>query len=122
MAVMYDCLLVQNSMKCVALVSTGNKIVQPISVGRVGIRCVHCRDRPVAEQAKGAVSYPTSIRMLNQATRNWQRYHWGTCQFIPPSVRGEFERLQAETFPLRLRLRRKGVGCRKGRSYERFGE
>ena len=69
--------------------------VQKISVGRVGMRCVHCRDRPAAQQAKGAVSYPASIRMLNQATRNWQRFHWGTCQFIPPSAREEFERLQA---------------------------
>ena len=78
-----------------ARASFGNKIVQPISVGRVGIRCVHCRDRPAAEQAKGAVSYPASIRMLNQATRNWQRFHWTACQFIPPSAREEFERLQA---------------------------
>ena len=70
-------------------------LVQTISVGRVGIRCVHCRDRPAADQAKGAVSYPASIRMLNQATRNWQRYHWAACKFIPPSAREEFERLQA---------------------------
>lgn len=70
-------------------------LVQTISVGRVGIRCVHCRDRPAPDQARGAVSYPASIRVLNQATRNWQRYHWGTCKFIPSSAREEFERLQA---------------------------
>ena len=31
-------------------------IVQTISTGRVGVRCIHCRDRPATEQAKGAVS------------------------------------------------------------------
>ena len=71
------------------------KLVQKIGVGRVGMRCVHCRDQPAAEQVKGAVSYPASIRMLNQAARNWQRYHWGTCQLIPSSAREEFQRLQA---------------------------
>ena len=75
--------------------ATFGGLVQKISVGRVGIRCVHCLGRPAADQAKGAVSYPTSIRMLNQATRNWQRFHWVACQFIPPSAREEFKRLQA---------------------------
>ena len=67
--------------------------VQTISTGRVGIRCIHCRGRPAKERATGAVSYPVSIRVLNQAVRNWQRYHWGVCTFIPPSAREEFERL-----------------------------
>jgi hypothetical protein len=68
-------------------------LVQMIAIGRVGVRCIHCRDRPAAERAKGSVSYPASVRMLNQATRNWQRYHWVGCSFIPPSAREEFERL-----------------------------
>ena len=75
--------------------SSFGALVQRIGVGRVGIRCVHCRDRPAADQAKGAVSYPASIRMLHQATRNWQRFHWAACKFIPPSAREEFERLKA---------------------------
>ena len=79
--------------------ATFGRLVQKISVGRVGIRCIHCLDRPAAEQVKGAVSYPSSIRMLNQATRNWQRYHWVACQFIPPSAREEFERLTSGKRP-----------------------
>ena len=79
------------------------KLVQKISAGRVGVRCVHCRDRPASDQAKGAVSYPASIRMLNQATRNWQRYHWVACQFIPPSAREEFDRLTSGKKPFSSR-------------------
>ena len=75
------------------------RLVQKIGVGRVGMRCIHCLDQPAAEQVKGAVSYPTSIRMLNQATRNWQRYHWVACQYIPPSAREEFERLTSGKRP-----------------------
>jgi len=71
------------------------RFVQRIGIGRIGIRCIHCRDRPAGEQAKGAMSYPASIRVLNQATRNWQRYHWGVCPFIPSSAREEFERINS---------------------------
>ena len=70
-------------------------IVQAITPGRVGIRCIHCWDRPPKERANGAVSYPASIRVLNQGVRNWQRYHWKICPFIPPSTREEFERLNS---------------------------
>ena len=70
-------------------------VVQTIKPGRVGIRCIHCWDRPAKERANGAVGYPASIRVLNQAVRNWQRFHWLYCAFIPPSVREEFERLNS---------------------------
>ena len=70
-------------------------VVQTIRLGRVGIRCIHCWDRPPKERANGAVSYPASIRVLNQAVRNWQRFHWGICPLIPPSAREEFERLNS---------------------------
>jgi len=70
-------------------------VVQTIRLGRVGIRCIHCWDRPAKERANGAVSYPASIRVLNQAVRNWQRFHWGICPLIPPSAREKFERLNS---------------------------
>ena len=70
-------------------------VVQTISPGRVGLRCIHCRHLPTRGRANGAVSYPASTRVLNQSVRNWQRYHWGPCAFIPPSAREEFERLNS---------------------------
>ena len=68
-------------------------IVQTICPGRVGIRCIHCWDRPPKERANGAVSYPASIRVLTQGVRNCQRYHWKICPFIPTTTREEFQRL-----------------------------
>lgn len=67
-------------------------IAPPIRLGQVGIRCVHCKDAPHAEQAKGSSSYPTSLRVVYQTVRNWQRYHFGHCQHISPGVRDAYDR------------------------------
>ena len=37
--------------------------------------------------------------MLNQAKRNWQRYHWVACRSIPSSAREEFKRLTSGKRP-----------------------
>jgi hypothetical protein len=60
---------------------------QPLVVGRVGIRCIHCKHLAAEDRAKGAVSYPNSIRIVHQSVRNWQRYHFMDCQCIPASIR-----------------------------------
>jgi len=45
--------------------------------GAVGIRCVHCKHVPYVERARGAVTYPSSVRLMYQAARNFQRYVHG---------------------------------------------
>ena len=67
----------------------------PITPGRVGIRCKHCAHLPRKARAKGAVSYPNSIRIMNQAVRNWQRYHFGVCGEIPATVKERYDELKA---------------------------
>ncbi len=71
----------------VAARSRRGGIKQPIAVGRVGIRCIHCRHVDPDCRAKGAVSYPNSIRIVHQAIRNWQRYHFVQCSHIPNDMR-----------------------------------
>ena len=61
----------------------------PLALGSVGLRCIHCAHVPPNDQARGAVSYPKSIRIIYQAVRNWQRYHLPFCTYIPESVREE---------------------------------
>ena len=94
--------------------------IRQVGVGRVGIRCIHCtkavaaaknehehearsggggNGRPAINVPAGSVSYPASIRVINQAVRNWQRYHYVSCPNMPQSVRGEFERLTSGKRP-----------------------
>lgn len=73
--------------------ATVGGLARPITVGRVGLRCVHCRHLPIKLQSKGSVGYPAEIRIFNQSTRNFQRFHFSGCPLIPQSARDEFERL-----------------------------
>jgi len=79
----------------VAARSRRGGIKKPIAVGRVGIRCIHCANVPHQKKAKGAVSYPNSIRIVHQAVRNWQRYHFDACEHIPDSVRKAYSALKS---------------------------
>ena len=67
----------------------------PVKVGRVGIRCKYCAHLPPKLCHKGAVSYPAEIRIINQSVRNWQRYHFLPCKYIPPSVRQKYISLKS---------------------------
>ena len=62
----------------------------PISVGCVGLRCIHCRHVPHAQRTRGAIMYPNKMALIYQATRNFQRYHLKTCPHIPPGVLSHF--------------------------------
>ena len=59
-------------------------ISQQITPGRVGIRCVHCKSGPAGSgggqpqppqppQAKGSTSYPKSLRVLHQVSKETRR-------------------------------------------------
>ena len=79
----------------VAARSRRGGIKKPIDCGRVGIRCIHCAHLPHEHKAKGAVSYPNSIRIVHQAVRNWQRYHFDACSKIPASVKKAYTALKS---------------------------
>ena len=55
-----------------AKLSTGGNKVPPV-VGQVGIRCVHCKDVRHKERAKSSESFPSCVRNVHQAVRNYQR-------------------------------------------------
>ena len=42
-------------------------------VGAVGIRCIHCLHLPHSRRARGAVTFPSCIRLMYQGVRNFQR-------------------------------------------------
>jgi hypothetical protein len=62
----------------------------PITPGRVGIRCVHCRDLPPRQRGSGSTGFPKSVALINQAVRNYQRYHIKVCPSMPEDVRERY--------------------------------
>ena len=61
---------------------------QPIRLGQVGIRCVHCAKTEAGARGT-AVYYPTSIDHVYENVRNFQRYHFDLCVNVPPEVQTE---------------------------------
>jgi hypothetical protein len=78
-------------------VATENDIKAPapgrkktISVGQVGIRCVHCSKLPFKDRVKRAVCYPPSIGSIYHSVSNMKFDHFGICRALPPSAKAEF--------------------------------
>ncbi len=68
------------------------------SVGRVGLRCVHCamiqRSKENREEAPMAVFYPKSISEIYRLVTSWQRCHLRKCRNLPPAVRAQWQSLR----------------------------
>lgn len=68
------------------------------SVGRVGLRCVHCamiqRSKENREEAPMAVFYPKSISEIYRLVTSWQRCHLRKCRNLPPAVRAKWQSLR----------------------------
>lgn len=70
------------------------------SVGRVGLRCVHCaiaRKRGAGEinnEAPMAVFYPKCVSEIYRLVTSWQRCHLRKCRNVPPPVRAEWDKLR----------------------------
>lgn len=69
------------------------------SVGRVGLRCVHCaqaRKKGVGQpsddrgEAPMAVFYPKCISEIYRLVTSWQRCHLRKCRNLPPDVRAKW--------------------------------
>ena len=69
------------------------------SVGRVGLRCVHCAmargsRRDDREDAPMAVFYPKSIAEIYRLVTSWQRCHLRKCRNVPPAARARWQTLR----------------------------
>lgn len=69
------------------------------SVGRVGLRCVHCAmlrgsRREDQEDAPMAVFYPKSIAEIYRLVTSWQRCHLRKCKNVPPAARARWQQLR----------------------------
>jgi len=69
------------------------------SVGRVGLRCVHCAmlrgsRREDREDAPMAVFYPKSVAEIYRLVTSWQRCHLRKCKNVPPAARTRWQQLR----------------------------
>jgi hypothetical protein len=68
------------------------------SVGRVGLRCVHCamvrKERDDRDEAPMAVFYPKSVAEIYRLVTSWQRCHLRKCRNLPPTVRSRWQMLR----------------------------
>jgi hypothetical protein len=66
-----------------------------VSVGQVGIACVHCLKQPAKSRSNRAVCFPFSIGRIYQSVADIQRFHIGECKMVPPDVKSKFVELQS---------------------------
>jgi hypothetical protein len=66
-----------------------------ISVGQVGIGCIHCVKQPSRLRSNRAACFPFSIARIYQSVADIQRFHFGECKMLPPDVKARFLSLQS---------------------------
>jgi len=68
-----------------------------VSVGQVGIGCIHCLGQPAKLRLNRAVCFPFSITRIYQSVADIQRFHLGECKMVPKDVREKFLKLQSRS-------------------------
>lgn len=66
----------------------------PISVGQVGIRCIHCSIAQGTDAVGHAIAYPFSISGIYESVREFHRLHLDSCENLPPSSRAKLANLK----------------------------
>jgi len=79
----------------------GRKGSRKVRAGQVGVRCVFCKHLSSREQANQAACFPSSLDMLYESVRNWQRFHLTKCSHIPKEILSKFGKLQANQEAMR---------------------
>lgn len=66
-----------------------------ITLGQVGIGCVHCVRQQAKLRSNRAVCFPFSIGRIYQSVADIQRFHIGECKMMPADVKAKFLELQS---------------------------
>ena len=54
-----------------------------VTLGQVGIRCIHCKHRPPHERQERSVCFPSSLKNIYHSIETWQRRHSLVCRDLP---------------------------------------
>lgn len=68
-----------------------------VSVGQVGIGCIHCLGQPAKLRLNRAVCFPFSIARIYQSVADIQRFHLSECKMVPKDTREKFLKLQSQS-------------------------
>jgi hypothetical protein len=68
-----------------------------IVLRQVGIRCLHCKHRPVYQKQERAICFPSSVRNIYHSIETWQRRHSLVCQDIPSWVKKSMSELMQKS-------------------------
>jgi len=78
----------------------------PISVGQVGLRCLHCAKLRGKARDDTVLVYPCSISGIYESVRELQRCHLSECSNLPPELKRERSKLIGGASSLSSVLRR----------------
>ena len=68
----------------------------PVSVGQVGLRCIHCRHATrSSDRVKRAICYPSSIKRIYRTVIDMKLDHFLHCKFVPKQLKDTLNALKA---------------------------
>lgn len=65
-----------------------------VTVGQIGIRCIHCARLPPKERVKRAACYPPTILSIYHSISNMKFDHFGACRGLSKELKQEFATLR----------------------------
>jgi hypothetical protein len=68
-----------------------------VSVGQVGIGCIHCMHQPAKMRLNRAACFTFSIARIYQAVADIQRFHLSECRDVPKDIKEKFMELQSQS-------------------------
>eukprot|EP00536_Pseudo-nitzschia_multiseries_P013435 jgi/Psemu1/35229/gm1.35229_g len=66
----------------------------PISVGQVGIRCIHCAISKGNHAIGHASAYPFSISGIYESVKEFHRVHLESCEFLPATTKTKLKNMK----------------------------
>lgn len=67
-----------------------------VSVGQVGLRCIHCRHTVKnSDRVKRGVCYPSSIKRIYRTVIDMKLDHFALCKFVPQSLKDRLDELKS---------------------------
>jgi len=80
----------------ISLPAPGRK--SQITIGQIGIRCIHCKHLKFKDRVKRAMCYPPSVSGIYHSISNMKFDHFGACRGLTPMKRQEFASLKTESY------------------------